>query len=320
MKHTILSGIQPTGRLHIGNYFGALANWIKLQNDHHSYFFVADYHAITGEHKSKEKKQEIITLAKSFLAAGLDPHKATLFIQSYIPEHTELTWIFNTVTPVSFLERMTQYKDKAAQQVQNINMGLFDYPVLQAADILMYHPTAIPVGKDQDQHLELTREIARFYNNKFGNTFKEPQTLHTETSKIMSILEPEKKMSKSLGDNHCVYLDDDEKIISKKLSKAPTDSGDASSKGGKNLLALLKLFNAEAYKQFNKDAKHGSLRYGDLKKQLANDIAQHFAEFQDKLKNISDKQALNTFITGSEKARVVAEKTMEKVRKQIGIR
>jgi len=242
-KEIILSGIQPTGRLHIGNYLGSLRNFVELQKKHEGYFMIADYHSITESYEPKNKLNQIYNLAADFLAAGLDPKKSTIFVQSHVPEHTELAWIFNTLTPIGYLERMTQYKDKASRQKENINLGLFDYPVLQAADILLYHATAVPVGQDQDQHLELTRQIVRFFNNKFGPTFLEPKTLHTETPKVMSLLSPDKKMSKSLGDNHCIDIDDEPDMIAKKLSKAVTDTGDGSGLGAKNLLDLVKIFS-----------------------------------------------------------------------------
>ena len=321
-KQTIVSGIQPTGRLHLGNYLGALKNFIKLQNDYQCYFFIADYHSITENYNPKDKPQQILNLAADMLAAGLNPKKCALFVQSDIPAHTELAWIFNCLTPISYLERMTQYKDKAARQKENINVGLFDYPVLQAADILIYHATAVPVGQDQDQHVELTRQVARFFNNRFGQTFTEPKSLHTETPKIMSLADPDKKMSKSLGDNHCLYIDDEPKIIAAKLSKAPTDAGDAKSAGAKNLLTLSKIFSSEKlYNQYLAAAKSGGLRYGDLKKNLAADIAAHFTDYrqakQTLLKN--PDQIRKVLAAGARVASAVAKKTMAEVREKIGI-
>src|SRR3989339_263471 len=265
-KETILSGIQPSGKLHIGNYLGSLKNFLALQHQHQCFFMVADYHSITESYDPTKKQEQIIELMSDFLAAGLDPKKCVLVAQSHVPEHTELAWIFDSVTPISFLERMTQYKDKAGRQIENINTGLFTYPILQAADILMYHATAVPVGIDQDQHLELTREIARFFNNRFGKTFAEPKTLHTETSKVMSLLEPTKKMSKSLGDNHCIYLSDEPEAIRQKFSRAVSDSGDATSPGGQNLLLLAKIFCAKTdYRRFSDASQAGKLSYGELK-------------------------------------------------------
>jgi len=320
-KEIILSGIQPSGKLHIGNYLGALKNFVKLQDSHQCYFFIADYHSITENYDPKTKQQQIIELAKDFLAAGLDPTKCTIFIQSHVQQHTELGWILNCVTPISYLERMTQYKDKAGRQKENINIGLFDYPVLQAADILMYKVTAVPVGKDQDQHVELTRQIAKFFNNRFGQTFIEPKTLHTEIPKVMSLLDPNKKMSKSLGDNHCIYLDDEPETINKKISKAITDTGDGSSQGSKNLLELVKIFGKkEVYQKLFSDSQSGNLKYSELKKTLADDIEKYFSDFRKKKKEISDKTIKNILAEGAIKAQATAENTMAEVRKKIGIR
>ncbi len=322
-QETILSGIQPSGngKLHIGNYFGALQHFVKLQYKHHCFFGIADYHSITTEYSPQEKQAQIMETAREFLAAGLDPKKCTLFIQSYIPEHMELAWILGSVTPVSFLERMTQFKDKSAQQRQNINAGLLTYPILQAADILIYRATAVPVGRDQEQHLELTREIARMFNNKFGNYFKEPKTLLTETPKIMSLVEPDKKMSKTLGGNHCIYLDDEPKIINKKISRATTDAGSGNSQGAQNLLALVKLFStAEVYAQLSTDQKAGQLKYGELKSQLTKDIVHYFADFRKRKKMLSATKVKKVFEQGSSVAQKVAAKTMIDVRKNIGIR
>ncbi|MDD2807409.1 MAG: tryptophan--tRNA ligase [Patescibacteria group bacterium] len=320
-KEIILSGIQPTGRLHIGNYLGSLKNFIDLQSNHDCFFMIADYHSITENYNPKLKQQQINDLAANFIAAGLDPKKCTIFIQSQIAEHTELAWIFDCVTPISYLERMTQYKDKALRQQENINTGLFTYPVLQAADILIYHATAVPVGVDQDQHVELTRQIAKFFNNRFGQTFAEPKTLHTETPKVMSLLEPDKKMSKSLGDNHCIYLDDEPEVIAKKISRAVTDTGDGKSSGAKNLLDLLNNFSsADVYKKFSADSEKGTLKYSELKKQLANDIGNYFADFRTAKKKIKKSDLDQILADGARRAQKVAQKTMAEVRAKIGIR
>lgn len=321
MKETILSGIQPTGKLHIGNYFGALKNFVELQNQYDSYFCIVDYHSIATDYDPKQKQAQILEVAKEFLAAGLNPKKCTLFIQSYVPEHMELFHIFNTITPVSELQRMTQFKDKSTKQTKNINAGLLTYPILQAADILIYKATAVPVGRDQEQHLELTRQVARFFNNKFGQTFTEPKTIFTPTPKIMSLLEPDKKMSKSLGDNHCIYLDDEPEIIKKKISKAVTDTGDGKSTGAQNLLDLIKLFSsAEIYKKFEAEQKSGNLKYSELKTQLATDIANYFADFRAAKKKLSDAKVKKIFLKGSAKAEKIAANTLAEIRQKIGIR
>ncbi|OGY53398.1 MAG: tryptophan--tRNA ligase [Candidatus Buchananbacteria bacterium RIFCSPLOWO2_01_FULL_46_12] len=321
IKEIILSGIQPTGKLHIGNYLGALKNFVALQDQHECYFFIADYHSITENYEPNTKPQQVMELATDFLAAGLNPKKCTISVQSHVAEHTELAWIFNCVTPISYLERMTQYKDKANQQQKNINVGLFDYPVLQAADILMYRVTAVPVGQDQDQHVELTRQIARFFNNRFGQTFTEPKTIHTDTPKVMSLLTPEKKMSKSLGDNHCLYIDDEPKVIAAKLAKAVTDTGDGQGLGARNLLDLIKIFSDDkTYKRFQAEKNSGTLKYSELKEILAQDIADYFADFRKRKKQISQKEVEKTLADGAKKAQAIAQKTMAEVRIKIGIR
>jgi tryptophanyl-tRNA synthetase len=262
-----------------------------------------------------------LELAADYLAAGLDPKKCTIFVQSHIPEHLELAWIFNCVTPIAYLERMTQYKDKAARQKENINMGLFDYPVLQAADILIYHATAVPVGQDQDQHVELTRQIARFFNNRFGQTFSEPKTLHTPAPKIMSLLSPDKKMAKSLGDNHCIYLDDEPEVIKQKIAKAVTDMGDGKGLGAQNLLDLVKIFSpTDVYSRFINDSKKGNLKYSELKQKLAASITDYFADFRSKKKKITEKEVKKVLDQGAKKAQKVALATMAEVRTKIGIR
>ena len=320
-KEIILSGIQPTGKLHIGNYLGALKNFVELQKNNDCYFFIADYHSITENYDPKIKQQQVIELAKDFLAAGLNPKKSIIFVQSHVPEHLELAWIFNCLTPISYLERMTQFKDKASRQKENINAGLFDYPVLQAADILIYKTTSVPVGQDQDQHLELTREIARLFNNRFGQTFVLPKTIHTPAPKIMSLLAPDKKMSKSLGDSHCLYLDDEPEAIRAKLTKAVTDTGDGKSLGAKSLLDLLKIFSQpKIYQKFMAESRKGELKYSELKEQLANDIIDYFADFRAKKKKITDAEIKKVLAQGAKKAKKIAAKTLAEVKTKIGLR
>ena len=322
-KQTILSGMQPSGKLHIGNYLGALHNFVVLQKTHKCFFMIADLHALTQDYDPKKKPAEILELGAEFLAAGLDPKKATLFIQSYVAEHAELTWIFNCLAPLGELERMTQFKDKAKRQTQNINAGLFIYPVLQAVDILLYKPDAVPVGQDQDQHLELTRGLAKRFNSKFGDTFPEPKTLHTEIPRIMSLLEPEKKMSKSLGENHVINISDEPKIIQQKLARAVSDGGDGQSPGGQNLLRLCQIFcQKKISDQFFADAQAGKLRYGDLKAELGQALAEQFAGFRKRKAELirSPKKIEKIFAVGSAKAAKVAQQTMTEVRKKIGLR
>jgi len=263
----IISGIQPSGELHIGNYLGAIKNWIKLQSDpkNECLFFIADYHSITEDYDPKKKSEEILNLAIDLIVLGLDPKKLIIFQQSQIPGHADLAWIFNTLVKTAELERMTQYKDKALAQKQNINMGLFDYPVLQAADILIYKAEAVPVGEDQVQHIELTRDIARRFNDKFGKIFPEPKPILTKIPKIMSLTDPTKKMSKSGGNKSYIALTDSPKIIKEKIKSAVSDPG-GKGPGGDNLLSI---FNALAetkeekteYVNYKKDHEAGKLKY-----------------------------------------------------------
>jgi len=324
-KPVIFSGIQPTGELHIGNYLGAVKNWVDLQNSgqYDCYFCIVDYHSITSNMIAEERRKNIALMAAELLAIGIDPNKVTLFVQSHVPEVTELDWIFNCVTTIAELERMTQFKDKSLTQKQNINAGLFTYPVLQAADILLYHGTLVPVGDDQVQHIELTRNIGRWFNKRFGDYFPETKPLLTEIPKVMSLLEPDKKMSKSKGEGHVINLSDEPEVIEKKLKKAVTATeGGGKAPGVENLLLLLKQFGDPAiYKKFAAAEKDGSIRYDDLKVALAEAIGNYFVSFRTKRNELLAQpgQIIGALAAGAEKARVVAESTMVKVRSMVGI-
>lgn len=326
MKPVIFSGLQPTGNLHIGNYFGAVKNWVELQNSgkYDCYFCIVDYHSLAGNMDAGTRREQTLRTAAELLALGIDPSQCAFFVQSQVPEHTELAWVFNCVTPIAELERMTQFKDKSERQTANINAGLFTYPVLQAADILLYHGSLVPVGQDQVQHIELTRDIARWFNNRYGVYFSETKHLLTETPKVMSLLEPEKKMSKSLGADHVIELADATQEVERKLKRAVTATeGGGYAPGAENLLGLLRLFgDKNTHDQFAAAEKDGSIRYGDLKQTLAESLAGHFADFRarreallnhtEKIQKLLDK--------GAEKAKRIAEKTMRDVRKLVGIR
>jgi tryptophanyl-tRNA synthetase len=318
--------MQPTGRLHIGNYLGALQNHVFLQNsgEYNCFFMVADLHSLTEPFDAKEKRVQILNLFADFLAAGLDPKRSTLFLQSLVPAHSELTWIFNTITPMGELERMTQFKDKAARQMANVNAGLFDYPVLMAVDILLYDPRFVPVGDDQVQHLELTRTIARKFNKQFGETFVEPKILLTKTPRVMSLKHPEKKMSKSEPDG-CVFLDDSPEEIKTKIARAVTDSGteikyDPAHKPG--LANLLEIYGAFTHMEPKLVAdEFMGKSYSEFKHKLAVLIAGHFHEFREKKKKLMAKPStlISLLKSGSKKANAVAEKKMAEVRKKVGI-
>ncbi|MEK7618316.1 MAG: tryptophan--tRNA ligase [Patescibacteria group bacterium] len=328
---TILSGIQPSGKLHIGNYLGALSNFVALQNlpagqagsgEYNCFFCIVDYHSISGDFEPKEKPSQILDLAANFLAAGVDPEKSTLFVQSHLPEHTELAWIFNCITPLAELERMTQFKDKAQKQNKNINMGLFDYPVLQAADILLYKPLAVPVGLDQKQHLELTNTIVKKFNNRFGQTFTEIKPLWTKFPKVMDLKKPEQKMSKS-DPGGCIFLDDEPAEIQSKLKSAVTASVPGKGlPGEKNLMELLAHFGkADDASKFKKQQSDGILKYSELKEVLANDIAEYFAGFREKKKELLAKpdHLKQVLEDGASRARKIAAETLKEVKQKIGL-
>lgn len=343
----VVSGMQPSGKMHVGNYVGAVRNWLRLQDDpaYKCFFFLADYHSISENYLPSEKRAQTLELATDLLALGLDPKKCALFVQSHVPEHTELCWVFNTVTPVAFLERMTQYKDKAGHQANNVNMGIFDYPVLQAADILIYKGAHVPVGRDQVQHVELTRDIARFFNNKFGAYFPETKPLLTDTPKLRSLTEPLKKMSKSHGDRTYVGVDDSPEAIEEKLKRAVTETtgilsmteeelehamathdgahDDEKLKGMAgvwNLLTMLRVFGSP--EEADRVMAGQPIKYGELKKLVALRIAEHFAKFRaEKRKLAADPERVRAILAdGAKRARTVAKKTMEEVRRKIGVR
>lgn len=322
-QEIILSGIRATSKLHIGNYLGALKQYVDLQNDSNNdcYFFIADLHAITTPFEPKKLRENTMNVVADYIAAGLDPKKSTIFIQSHILEHAELAWIFNCITQLSELERMTQYKDKSKEHKENINVGLLAYPTLMAADILMYKPTMVPVGDDQTQHLELARDIARKFNKKFGKTFPEPKNFMLKPLRIKSLKNPEKKMSKT-GDDP-LYLDDTPAEIHAKLKKAVTATGGEGGAGVENLLFLLEQFNPDpkVAGQFRLAVKDGSIKYSELKTTLADSISDYFADFRKKKKELlADKQLLAQILSdGSAKARKIAEETLTEVKNKIGL-
>lgn len=323
-KPRLLSGIQPTGKLHIGNYLGAVSNWVKLQEDYEAYYPVVDMHSLTEDYQPEEKFQQILDAVIDLIASGIDPEKSVVFVQSQVPEHAELAWYLNTITPVASLERMTQYKDKAARQKSNINAGLLTYPILMAADILLYKAQAVPVGEDQIQHLELTNDIVKKFNNKFGKTFEAVKPLLTETPRVMSIIEPSQKMSKSLGEAHVINISDEPGVIEKKLAKAVTDTGKEKqiSDGTKNLFKLLEIFGDKAQYDFYLEArKKGTIRYSDMKANLAKLVAHHFAPYREKRRELEKNldYVMGVIAEGREKAKAVASATLAEVKQKIGL-
>ena len=328
MKPILVSGIQPTGKLHIGNYLGALKNFVELQNsgDYQCYFFIADLHSMTEPYEPSEKQRQILNLTADFLAAGINPKKSIIFLQSLISAHSELAWILDTITPMGELERMTQFKDKSARQEANVNAGLFAYPVLMAADILLYGTRVVPVGDDQLQHLELTRTVARKFNTRFGGTtFMEPKGLLTKTPRVMSLKDPSKKMSKSQPES-CLFLDDEPEAIAAKISCATTDSDtkiayDPEKKPG--LSNLLEMYAALTHLEARTVAEEfAGAPYSEFKQKLSVLVSSYFAEFRTNKKKLIAKPGalMKVLEVGSKKAQKVADAKMIEVKRKVGLR
>lgn len=381
MKKRIFSGVQPSGNLHLGNYLGALKNWVRLQDEYDSIFCVVDLHAITVPQNPEELKKRTIEVAKIYLAAGIDPAKCAIFIQSHIHEHAELAWILNTITKNSDLTKMTQFKDKSkfdidklelmidnltpetfknyvpdinpemnkfskedlllgtttgaikettAQLIRifkdnfnTIGVGLFDYPVLMAADILLYDTELVPVGKDQLQHIELTRDLATRFNHKFGETFVIPKGYTTEESmNIMGLDDPTKKMSKSAkSEYNYIALTDDAETVRRKIKKAVTDSGSEivysdDKPALKNLINIYSLLSDQKPKEIEK--KYAGKGYADFKNDLADVIIDFLNPFQTKLNKLSDEKVLEILREGAEKVRPIAKAKLDEVKNKVG--
>lgn len=327
----VLSGIQPTGDLHLGNYFGAVQNWVRLQENYHCTYGVVDYHSMTMPYKPETLRENTWKMAFYLLACGIKPEN--IFIQSLVPEHVELCWVLSCVTSFGELSRMTQFKDKSQQleekegQGSFVGAGLFLYPVLQAADILIYHADYVPIGRDQQQHLELSRDIAQRFNHQFGKEyFVHPEPLFTETPKILSPADPTKKMSKSLGEKHYINLFGDEDRIRKQIKSAVTDTGDTPagemSPGVQNLFELLRACgNMTAYDGLMADYKAGALKYSMLKEEVAETIVALVHPFRQRLAELdADKRAVKARIQeSSAEIRKRAQRTMREVRELTGL-
>lgn len=323
----VFSGIQPSGNLHIGNYLGAVSRWAPLQTEYDCMYCVVDLHTLTIYQKPEILRKKILETATILLASGINPGKGIVFVQSHVKEHTELAWILNTITPISELERMTQFKDKANKHRENINAGLLDYPVLMAADILLYHTEAVPVGEDQRQHVEIARTIARRFNNLYGATFKEPhEIIKKESARIMNLSNPEVKMSKSDKDAFgCIGLLDSPSEIREKIKRAVTDSGKEISydlknkKGISNLLTIYSLFAEKPVKKLEQEYQNKG--YVEFKKDLAEVVIDSLAPFQKKFKELEKDKSyiIKVLADGAAKARLMAEKTMIEVKKKVGL-
>lgn len=327
MKKRIFSGIQPSGNLHIGNYLGAVRRWAPLQKDYDCIYCVVDWHALTVYQKPKILKENIFDTAVILLAAGIDPEKSIIFVQSHVKEHAELAWILNTVTPIAELERMTQFKEKAIKNKANINVGLLDYPVLMAADILLYNAEAVPVGEDQRQHVEIARVIARKFNNLYGETFKGPgEIIQKETARIMSLTNPTSKMSKSdIDPAGCIYLVDTAEQIRDKFKKAVTDSEKEivfrqNKPAISNLLTIYSAFSGLTIKQLEEKYAEAD-GYADFKEDLAEVVIRGLAPFQKKYNEIKNNpEYIEKVINdGAKKAKALAEPMIKNVRKKIGL-
>ena len=326
-KKIIFSGIQPSGNIHIGNYLGAIKNWVDLQNnsDYDCIFFIVDLHAMTIPYDPKKFQKVIYNAALDNLAAGLDPKKCTIFVQSQIKEHAELTWILSTLTPLGELERMTQFKEKSKEQ-KEVNVGLLTYPVLQAADILLYQADFAPVGKDQEQHIEFTRALARKFNGRFGNVFKEPRALIPKIgAKIMSLSDPLKKMSKSHGPDSYIALFDSDDEIRQKIKRAITDSGKEVKYNPKNkpaisnLLIIYHLFSGKPMKELEK--MYVGKNYADFKKDLAEIVIEHLKPLRKKRGELekNSNYVRNILEQGRKRAQKIAARTMEEAKKAAGL-
>ncbi len=327
----VLSCIQPTGDLHLGNYFGAVQNWVRLQDEYNCLYGVVDYHSMTMPYKAEQLRDNTWKMAFYMLACGIKPEN--VFIQSLVPEHIELSWVLGCVTSYGELSRMTQFKDKSNQLEEKsgvdafVGAGLFIYPVLQAADILIYHADYVPVGKDQQQHLELSRDIAQRFNHQFGKEyFVHPEPLFTETPKILSPADPTKKMSKSLGEKHYINLFGEEDRVRKQIKSAVTDTGDTPagqmSPGVQNLFELLRACgNMAAHDSLMADYQAGALKYSALKEEVANTVATLVNHFRDRLAALqSDKKAVKAQIQeSSAEIRKRAQQTMKEVRELTGL-
>lgn len=327
-KEVVLSGIRPTGNLHLGNYFGAVRNWVNMQTEFDCYYCIVDWHSLTTHPDTKELRHNVLRMLSELVASGLDPEKCVLYVQSDVPEIAELYLYLNMMAYKGELEKTTTFKDKVRSHPENINAGLLTYPVLQSADILIHRALKVPVGKDQAQHLEMCRNFAERFNHRYGEVFPLPQAFNygNDLIKIMS-LDGNGKMSKSENQMNTLYLADNDELIRKKIMKAKTDSGPTAPNSLKpdyieNLFGLMQLVSAaDTIEKFEHDFNSCVIRYGDMKKQLAEDMVKFMSPIRNKATEIeNDKAFLSRIIkTGSEKARASAQKTIKLVRDAVGV-
>jgi tryptophanyl-tRNA synthetase len=326
-KPRVFSGIQPSGALHLGNYLGALCNWVTMQDTHDCVYCVVDLHAITVRQERVELKRSTIDLANLFLAAGINPERSIVFVQSHVSAHSELAWILNTVTYMGELRRMTQFKDKTeGGEGESIPVGLFDYPVLMAADILLYRADEVPVGEDQKQHVELTRDVAERFNNAFGKAFVVPQPVIRKVgARVMALDEPRKKMSKSAGSvNSYIALSDSPDVIRRKIRRAVTDSGSEVVPGPdkpalSNLLGIYSILSGDTVDDIV--ARYEGRGYADFKADLGEVVVDALTPIQQRIRELDADKAytLEVLKAGAERAEAIANRTLSKVRERIGL-
>ena len=324
MKKRIFSGAQPTGQLHIGNYLGALKNWVALQDDYEAFYCIVNLHAITLPQDPAGLRKATLDLARIYLAAGVDPSRSTIFIQSDVPEHAELTWVLSCIARMGELERMTQFKDKGKGNAERAGVGLFTYPVLMAADILLYQTDLVPVGQDQKQHLELCRDIAERFNRDYGETFKLPDPyIPPVGASIKSLQDPDKKMSKSdENPNGSIFLLDDADTVTKKIKRAVTDSGttiefDETRPAINNLLSIYQILTGKTSDECV--AHFEGKGYGHFKNDLAETVVEFLRPFQERVKQFDDETVKSILQPGGERAREIASNTLGDVYEALGI-
>ncbi len=326
-KSIVMSGIRPTGILHLGNYFGALKNYLRMQEEYECYFMIADLHSLTTHPDTKELRNNVLHVMSEYLACGLDPDKVALYCQSYVHETSELYLYLNTLAYKGELEKTTTFKDKAKLQPQNVNAALLTYPVLMAADILLHRALYVPVGKDQEQHLEMARNFANRFNHRYGDVFPEPLAFNFGEALVkVPSLDGTGKMSKSENQNATLYLSDDDDLIRKKIMKAKTDEGPKTPNAPmpdyiENIFQLMKLSGTEeVYEKYREDYNRCNIRYGDMKKQLANDMIAFIKPIREKAIAIRNNETYLKEVLegGAEKARKSADATMKLVREAVG--
>ncbi|WP_187879570.1 tryptophan--tRNA ligase [Helicobacter pylori] len=323
-KKRVFSGIQPTGQIHLGNYLGAIKHWVELQDEYKNLFCIVNSHAITLPIEPTFLKSQTYELVKLLLACGIDPNQSGLFIQSEVDEHPALAWLLDCQVSMGEMQRMTQFKDKSLKNPKSVNMGLFNYPILMASDILLYQSDLVPVGEDQKQHLELTRNVAEKFNRDFGDCFKVPEPLIAKVgARVMGLDDPKVKMSKShKGANHAIFLLDEPDVIVKKIKKAATDSMgviafDEKREGIFNLLNIYMLLSDESPEKIEERFKNKG--YGDFKKELAEVVIQSLKPIQERYREISDDEVKAVLNCGAEKARPLARATYQKAKELMGL-